>query len=382
MQFIRSENLVPNMRLAKPIYNKSGVLLYERDSKITPSIIKSISNFGLIGIYVLEPAEPLPPITEEDLEFEKNQTIFVFTYKEILDNLKKGKIPGKLNSLVELVIKEYGTLNHPINFIQNMRAPDDYVYKHGVSVAILCALITKYLKLDYRHQKNLVTADFLTNLGYLFIPDNISKKGTWLSESDKDSIQLAMEKGLSTLKQKDKLLVLPPDSIDLVEYYVLSTSKNKNAPRPSKMIEHLSNILRAANTFDQLTAMNINHSPLSDITAMKFLYTEQKKYSKKVIDALSKVIHIMPRGASIDLTTGDSAIVIDENSDNFMKPIILRLIDNKIYDLSDPKTYRYIQIYDTMKTMDNRIRIDNDTLKQFHSDPLLISTLNKFKRSS
>lgn len=382
MLFVRSENLTPNMRLAKPIYNKTGVLLYERDSKITSTIISSISNFGLIGVYILEPAEPVPPLSAEDIEFEKNQTVFVFSYKESLDSLKNGKLSDKFNPLVEQIIKIYGSLNHPINFVQNMRSPDDYVYKHGVSVAILCALISKYLKLDYRYQKTLISAAFLSNFGNLFIPDNIARKGTWLSANDKELIQISMEKGLDYLKQQDKKLLFPIDAIDLVEYYILSTSNDKIKPKPSKMNEYLSNILKVANAFDQLTAMNINHTPLSDVTAMKFLYAEQNKYSKKIVDALSKVIHIMPKGACIDLTTGDAAIVLEENNENFMKPVILRLIDNKIYDLNDPRTYKYIQIYDSMKTMDNRIKFDDDTLKQFQSDPYLNSMLSKFKRSS
>lgn len=382
MLFVRSENLTPNMRLAKPIYNKTGVLLYERDSKITSTIISSISNFGLIGVYILEPAEPVPPLSAEDIEFEKNQTVFVFSYKESIDSLKNGKLSDKFNPLVEQIIKIYGSLNHPINFVQNMRSPDDYVYKHGVSVAILCALISKYLKLDYRYQKTLISAAFLSNFGNLFIPDNIARKGTWLSANDKELIQIAMEKGLDYLKQQDKKLLFPIDAIDLVEYYILSTSNDKIKPKPSKMNEYLSNILKVANAFDQLTAMNINHTPLSDVTAMKFLYAEQNKYSKKIVDALSKVIHIMPKGACIDLTTGDAAIVLEENNENFMKPVILRLIDNKIYDLNDPRTYKYIQIYDSMKTMDNRIKFDDDTLKQFQSDPYLNSMLSKFKRSS
>ena len=61
MLFVRTEELKPGMRLAKPIYNKNGVLLYERNSKLTIPGINSVRNFGLIGIYILEPAEPVPP---------------------------------------------------------------------------------------------------------------------------------------------------------------------------------------------------------------------------------------------------------------------------------------------------------------------------------
>ena len=68
MQFVRTTDLKPGMRLAKPIYNKMGVLLYERDTKLTIQGINSIENFGLIGIFILEPAEPVPPLSQEDIE--------------------------------------------------------------------------------------------------------------------------------------------------------------------------------------------------------------------------------------------------------------------------------------------------------------------------
>ena len=82
MQFVRSQDLKPGMRLAKPIYNKMGVLLYERNTKLTLQSINSIDNFGLIGIFILEPAEPVPPLSKEDLEFEQFQTIYMFKLKD------------------------------------------------------------------------------------------------------------------------------------------------------------------------------------------------------------------------------------------------------------------------------------------------------------
>lgn len=45
MQFVESNDLKPGMRLAKPVYNKMGVLLYDRNSYLTASGIKSIEEF-------------------------------------------------------------------------------------------------------------------------------------------------------------------------------------------------------------------------------------------------------------------------------------------------------------------------------------------------
>ena len=76
MKFVKTDELKEGMRLAKPIYNKNGILLYDRNTKLTLPGINSIRNFGLIGIYILEPAEPLPPLSREDIEFEQSQTIY------------------------------------------------------------------------------------------------------------------------------------------------------------------------------------------------------------------------------------------------------------------------------------------------------------------
>ena len=47
MLFIRTDDLKPGMRLAKPIYNKLGVMLYDRDTRLTRQGIESIRNFEL-----------------------------------------------------------------------------------------------------------------------------------------------------------------------------------------------------------------------------------------------------------------------------------------------------------------------------------------------
>ena len=64
MKFVEAAELKNGMRLARPIYNKKGVLLFERDSRLTQQTIESVRNFGLLGVYILEPAEPLPPMSE------------------------------------------------------------------------------------------------------------------------------------------------------------------------------------------------------------------------------------------------------------------------------------------------------------------------------
>ena len=81
----------------------------------------------------------------------------------------------------------------------------------------------------------------------------------------------------------------------------------------------------------------------------------------------------------MDLTNGEKAVVLVENQKNYMQPVILRLKDNNVYDLSDPVVNRRIQIVDLMKTMDYRIEVDVNTLKQFKADKRIIEITQRYK---
>ena len=50
MLFVKTEDLKPGMRLAKPIYNRNGVMLYERNSKITSNAAKVVNMSRRAGL--------------------------------------------------------------------------------------------------------------------------------------------------------------------------------------------------------------------------------------------------------------------------------------------------------------------------------------------
>ena len=105
MLFVRQKDLKIGMRLARPIYNKQGVLLFERDSKLTAQAIQSVANFGLLGVYILEPAEPVPPMSEDDMEFERFQTMTVFSLQEEMEKLLNTGKTGRMQNIADGIIR-------------------------------------------------------------------------------------------------------------------------------------------------------------------------------------------------------------------------------------------------------------------------------------
>lgn len=379
MQFVEIKDLKPGMRLAKPIYNKMGVMLYDRNSFLTMSGIKSIENFGLIGLFTLEPAEPLPPVSQEDLAFEQFQVIYMFRIKEIMEQLQQGKDPVGLPALTADILKNFGSVDHKLNFIQTLRSSADFVYKHSICTAILSAMTANILNFNATEKNILVTSALLYDLGYLYVPRTILEKDT-LTDEDLHIIQECRKKGFLLLNPDTNKYMLHSEVLNTIQQTLTMLSATDPAELKEKKFSKLAHVIMVTDKFNQLTAMNLHHVPLSEMTAIKRLKAAPEFYQPKTVSALSSSIHILPSGCSIDLSNGDKGIVLMENPMNFLAPVVLNIRDNQVYDLSDPKISETIQIADIMKTMDNRIVVDEQTLQQFSSDSKLQSTLVRFKQ--
>lgn len=379
MQFIRSAELRPGLRIAKPIYNKDGVLLYERNSRLTIPAINSIRNFELIGIYILEPAEPVPPFTREDLEFEQAQTIYLFKLKELFEKIYKRQPLDKLEPLVDDIIKRYGNLTHRVNFNQNLRSAHDFMYKHATSVSILATMIGQHIDMPEEDFKALITAALFYGFGYRFLSKNVMDKDEEFTEYDNKSKQSALEKGINYLNVSTDPIPFLPKALRVAEYYILSNNPERKVEHPTEDVLLLAEILKVAVEFDMMTGMIMGHKPESEIIAMNSLRERKGEFNETIVNILAQCIHIIPAGASVDLNNNEKAVVLVENQKNYMQPVILRLRDNNVYDLSDPVVNRRIQIIDIMKTMDNRIEIDVDTIKQFKADKRIIEITQKYR---
>ena len=364
MKFVKTEDLKPGMRLAKPVFNKNGVMLYDRDTKLTGQGVNSIYNFGLIGLYILEQAEPLPPLTEADREFERFQTVAVFKVKDMFAQIRRGKHPTQLGTLTADIIRDYGDLKERINFMQNLRSAEDNVYKHTINTAILCAAIAGQMTLSAKEKNDLVTAALLHDVGSLDIPEKIAiKTKEELTETDIAAIYKYRDEGLRMVRDSCLLTGEVPRIIT----HFLADIKNiemKKFASSSKSPETLTEILKVAYFYDVLTAMKFGEEPMSDIAAYRYLKHPRNMMNRQAVAALTRAINIAPPGCTVQFENGVKGIVITDNPDDILRPFILSFKDNQIYNLADGKTYQEYQIKDVMKTLDNRY-IMTDKFKEY-----------------
>lgn len=361
MLFVKVDELKPGMRLGKPIYNKNGVLLYDRDTKLTMQAIYGIKNFRLLGLYILEPAEPVPPMSEDDINFERFQTMAVFSIREDLDLIDSGKKDKGLDWLCSLIIKNYGDLNHKINFVQNLRSSEDYIYKHVLNVAILSAIIAGQMGFSVGRINLLVKSAILHDIGALKLPQLLDAE-----DLDDDTKEVVKKNTQETLAGYGDLDEEVPRLITQMQELYTSES---DAEIPAALKESVNaNILYVADAYDRMTAMKSFEEPTSEVKAVRELLADEERYNKKIVNALIHGISILYPGVCVELTNGEKGLVVTENEDNIFEPIVLDFRNNNLYDLSDPSVKQTVEIADVMKTMDNRIKLDKNLLEEYQAN--------------
>ena len=361
MLFVKVDELKPGMRLGKPIYNKNGVLLYDRDTKLTMQAIYGIKNFRLLGLYILEPAEPVPPMSEDDINFERFQTMAVFSIREDLDLIDSGKKDKGLDWLCSLIIKNYGDLNHKINFVQSLRSSEDYIYKHVLNVAILSAIIAGQMGFSVGRINLLVKSAILHDIGALKLqqlPD---------AEDLDDGTKEVVKK--NTQETLDRYGDLDEEVLRLITQMQELYTRESDAEIPAGLKESVNaNILYVADAYDRMTAMKSFEEPTSEVKAVRELLADEERYNKKIVNALIHGISILYPGVCVELSNGEKGLVITENEDNIFEPTVLDFRNNNLYDLSDPSVKQTIEIADVMKTMDNRIKRDKSLLEEYQAN--------------
>ena len=368
MKFYKPEELRAGMRLAKQIYNKQGVLLYERGLVLTDQIIASVQKFGLLGVLILEPAEPLPPITAEEQEFEQLQTTYMFRLRDSLIAISKGQPAQDLSSLVSDIVRRFGSLNHPVTFSQTIRSSEDYNYKHAVCTAILSAMIAHSLGIPVNVMNDLICAALLADFGYLYVPREImSKQEEDLTSIDLLSIEQYRTKALHLLNQDENPFRLSENTFTtLTEFLQVSRKEN---PKLITASFHLNTkILMVADKYDRMTAMSLNYQPVSAVQALRHLQKQEMLYDVSIVHALSAAISILPVGQCVELSANRRGMIVSQTPGDQFHPQVLDLATNAVYDLSNPKLRDVITVKDIMTSMDQRYAFDEKTLQHFVPD--------------
>ncbi|MCR5666322.1 MAG: hypothetical protein K6G01_05785 [Eubacterium sp.] len=362
MKFVKQEQLKLGMRIAKSIYNDKGVLLYERGTALVPAALQMLQNGDLFGVYILDATEPVPPMTDEEIEFERVQTLQWAELKKALESIAEGGNFNQVEPLANKILDMYSHLKKRITFFQTLRGPSDQYFKHSVNVASLTCMVASRLNIHYKEIYPIVCAALVHDVGKLYVDPDILYKPDKLTESELKTVRDAEIRGYNLIRNNVGISATIRRYI--TQFYQISMEKRSGGMFDSSKYLLGTQILKTMDLFDLMTSMRIYKKEESIYRACCYLMDNSQIYPSKIVEALVDSIDVIPSGTCVELQSGEKGLVVIENNRDFRKPTILSFKDNRMYDLADSKIAEGYYIKDILANFDNRNKMDLETLER------------------
>lgn len=353
MHFVKTAELKPGMRLARPIFNRNGLLLYDQGLKIDDRAILRIENFRLLGVYILDPAEPARPMTDEDFDFEHFLYRNVALLQTELPKVLKFRSMKGIRSIAVDISRSFCRKGAKLHFFQTLRSYDDWVYRSSLNIAIIAGLIAHQMELAPYRCEYAVCAALLHEIG---LTENMGENERLSTE------QLILKEGKGIARLESALEGYEDIFKICSQTHKMRTTNALRTTDPSKFYTE-ARILLAAKYYDLSTAIQKDKDAQTDILTIKQMIDQKDLFGTDVVRALVNVLAVVTPGVTVELNTGDRALVLSENPNNVLRPVVLLFRDNTTIDLSQ-KLYEDIYIVNSVETLDDRYKMIEKQAKE------------------
>lgn len=368
---LKLEDVKIGMTLGEDLFDNHGRLMFSKNLKIDSLMIKKINelffeeNFQ-IKINSEKPYKEIADLLEvksenksinakeikniskykqeisrEFDEFHNDmKSLFIELEQNNSNNLKDDfrKFLNKINN--RLMNNALITDMDLINEVVKEQKVEDYLFNHSVNVAIIGNLIGKWLDLGKEDIKILTLGGLVHDIGKLKIDKKILDKPEKLTEEEFEEVKKHPSYSHKILTEmgynEEKLLravTLHHEREDGTGYPL--GIKSKNIPIHSK-------IIAIADIFDAMTSNRVYDKKMNIFKVMeKFQKETFGKLDYKMVTLFIKKFLEFYIGSEVTLNTGDKAKILNFNSFEITKPILMTG-EGKIIDTSRVRTVEIV----------------------------------------
>ena len=339
---IRFNKIEPGMRIAKNL-EQNGRILLKQDILITDQIITKLKKMYYIeslDVYDNETVEKQVSIEDKrqaelssiDEDFKEISSKLQNTFRQIASENETA-----MNEIREFSQKIQNELKPSSIVIKNIvlyGSGEDSIYRHGVNVAALSALLGKWIGLEESKIKLLVYSAILHDVGKTKIDTEVLKKYTALTKSEFNVIKTHTSAGYNLIKGitfLDKSV-----SYGVLMHHERVDGSGYPLGLKGEGIHPFAKIIAIADVFDAINSdrgYKDKKLPFEDLQIVKTEGLEKLDYEYVKIF----IEHVVGyyTGEEVLLNTDEKCKIIQMNVNNLEKPLVMR--DGEFIDLAKEK---------------------------------------------
>lgn len=230
--------------------------------------------------------------------------------RNILDRLEKiDSMQGSAaRAAIMDIIERERSGTSTLLLLNSLKEFDEYTFSHSVNVAVISAAIARELGFPVDFIDGIAHAALLHDMGKLYIPKVLLQKSGRLTPVEWQKMKRHPIDGERILREEGLPLLCRRVAY---EHHLRHDLTGYPAVNEGYLIHEASEIVRIADSYDALTTMRPYRNQLNPYEAIKLMArTCGSEFHKEYFSAFLKVLGNIPIGSILQLSTGETAVVV------------------------------------------------------------------------
>lgn len=309
---------------ATDLRDQSNRLLLKKGALLTDSHVQLLQALKVQSIYVemegtedICPEDVVAPELRVECQAALSRSLEGLTHQA---NIRQIAVDSQaIQKLMHGLVEDLFSSADNLITLMNIQDWDNRLFQHSVNTAVLGTLLAKSMGFSEKECKSLAMGMIFHDAGQMFLPREIFEKPGPLTPAE---LTVAHEHARVGYKRMFHNTVMS----SMASYIILRHHERMDGTGypdglRGDQIHPLARIASVVEAYDSMTSLRpYRRTLMPDEALCEILRQSGKAYDPKVVLALSQHIAVYPIGSAVELTTGETGIVVSTRKGSTTRP--------------------------------------------------------------
>ncbi len=226
-------------------------------------------------------------------------------------------------------------------FLEGMRRHDDYMYGHAIACGALAAALGRHLGLPEGSILSLATAGLLMDIGKTRLPTELLHLARPLSPDEFELVRTHVAEGVDIVTAGG---MVDPDVLDVLRTH---HERFDGSGYPDGLLDETipmtGRMLAIIDSYDAMCSTRPYQAAVSRHHALQAIYRARGVlYQPELVEQFQVCLGVYPTGSHVELSTGEVAVVLEQNQVRRLRPTVLVISTPDKYPLQEFRVFNLL----------------------------------------